>query len=185
MCYVSENNCLQIVPTAIITLVHLMSSKLGLINAKIIIMIMMMTLTIFIIILIEIITTIIETIIIIIIHTAHIFVHQPLGLFQAFRQQSAEENSRRQKKKKKKKTHRALLSEGLEQGIRSHSILYTKPGFHAALRAFSIHTGVDNSRCTLTPKDIDNTVIVIKQLPLTLIKVAGNFVGSFGWGRNL
>ena len=26
---------------------------------------------------------------------------------------------------------------------------------------------------------------VIKQLPLTLIKVAGNFVGSFGWGRNL
>ena len=76
MCYVSENNCLQIVPTAIITLVHLMSSKLGLINAKIIIiMIMMMTLTIFIIILIEIITTIIETIIIIIIHTAHIFVH--------------------------------------------------------------------------------------------------------------
>ena len=76
MGYVSENNCLQIVPTTIITLVHLMSSKLGLINAKIIIiMIMMMTLTIFIIILIEIITTIIETIIIIIIHTAHIFVH--------------------------------------------------------------------------------------------------------------
>ena len=74
MCYVSENNCLQIVPTTIITLVHLMSSKLGLINAKIIIM-MMMTLIIFIIILIVIITTIKETIIIIIIHTAHIFVH--------------------------------------------------------------------------------------------------------------
>ena len=86
MCYVSENNCLQIVPTTIITLVHLMSSKLGLVNAKIIIMIMMVTLIIFIIILIVIITTIIDTIIIIIIHTAHILVHWPLGLFQAFRQ---------------------------------------------------------------------------------------------------
>ena len=76
MCYVSENNCLQIVPTTIITLVHLMSSKLGLINAKIIIiMIMMMTITIFIRNLIVITTTIIETIIIIIIHTADIFVH--------------------------------------------------------------------------------------------------------------
>lgn len=86
MCYVSENNCLQIVPTTIITLVHLMSSKLGLVNAKIIIMIMMVTLIIFIIILIVIITTIIDTIIIIIIHTAHILVHWPIGLFQAFRQ---------------------------------------------------------------------------------------------------
>ena len=76
MCYVSENNCLQIVPTTIITLVHLMSSKLGLINAKmIIIMIMMMTIIIFIRSLIVITTTIIETIIIIIIHTADIFVH--------------------------------------------------------------------------------------------------------------
>ena len=76
MFYVSENNCLQIVPTTIITLVHLMSSKLGLINAKIIIiMIMMMTIIIFIRSLIVITTTIIETIIIIIIHTADIFVH--------------------------------------------------------------------------------------------------------------
>ena len=81
MCYVSENNCLQIVPTTIITLVHLMSSKLGLINAIIIIiiiiiiMIMMVTIIIFIRNLIVIITTIIETIIIIIIHTADIFVH--------------------------------------------------------------------------------------------------------------
>ena len=76
MCCVSENNCLQIVPTTIITLVHLMSSKLGLINAKIIIiMIMMMTIIIFIRNLIVITTTIIETIIIIIIHTADIFVH--------------------------------------------------------------------------------------------------------------
>ena len=76
MCYVSENNCLQIVPTTIITLVHLMSSKLGLINAKIIIiMIMMMTIIIFIRNLIVITTTIIETIIIIIIHTGDIFVH--------------------------------------------------------------------------------------------------------------
>ena len=87
MCYVSENNCLQIVPTTIITLVHLMSSKLGLIKAKIIIIIMIMVMKLinFIIILIVITTTIIETIIIIIIHTAHIFVHQPLGVFQAFR----------------------------------------------------------------------------------------------------
>ena len=76
MCYVSENNCLQIVPTTIITLVHLMSSKLGLINAKIIIIrIMMMTIIIFIRNLIVITTTIIETIIITIIHTADIFVH--------------------------------------------------------------------------------------------------------------
>ena len=76
MCYVSENNCLQIVPTTIITLVHLMSSKLGLINAKIIIiMIMMMTIIIFIRNLILITTTMIKTIIIIIIHTADIFVH--------------------------------------------------------------------------------------------------------------
>ena len=76
MCYVSENNCLQIVPTTIITLVHLMSSKLGLINAKIIIiMIMMMTIIIFIRNLIVITTTMIKTIIIIIIHTADIFVH--------------------------------------------------------------------------------------------------------------
>ena len=76
MCYVSENNCLQIVPTTIITLVHLMSSKLGLINAKIIIiMIMMMTIIIFIRNLIVINTTMIKTIIIIIIHTADIFVH--------------------------------------------------------------------------------------------------------------
>ena len=76
MCYVSENNCLQIVPTTIITLVHLMSSKLGLINAKIIIiMIMMMTIIIFIINPIVITTTMIKTIIIIIIHTADIFVH--------------------------------------------------------------------------------------------------------------
>ena len=75
MCYVSENNCLQIVPTTIITLVHLMSSKLGLINAKIIIiMIMMMTIIIFIRNLIVITTTMIKTIIIIIIHTADIFV---------------------------------------------------------------------------------------------------------------
>ena len=75
MCYVSENNCLQIVPTTIITLVHLMSSKLGLINAKIIIiMIMMMTIIIFIRNLIVITTTMIKTIIIII-HTADIFVH--------------------------------------------------------------------------------------------------------------
>ena len=76
MCYVSENNCLQIVPTTIITLVHLMSSKLGLINAKIIIiMIMMMTIIIFIRNLIVITTKMIKTIIIIIIHTADIFVH--------------------------------------------------------------------------------------------------------------
>ena len=76
MCYVSENNCLQIVPTTIITLVHLMSSKLGLINAKIIIiMILMMTIIIFIRNLIVITTTMIKTIIIIIIHTADIFVH--------------------------------------------------------------------------------------------------------------
>ena len=76
MCYVSENNCLQIVPTTIITLVHLMSSKLGLINAKIIIiMIMMMTIIIFIRNPIVITTTMIKTIIIIIIHTADIFVH--------------------------------------------------------------------------------------------------------------
>ena len=76
MCYVSENNCLQIVPTTIITLVHLMSSKLGLINAKIIIiMIMMMTIITFIRNLIVITTTMIKTIIIIIIHTADIFVH--------------------------------------------------------------------------------------------------------------
>ena len=76
MCYVSENNCLQIVPTTIITLVHLMSSKLGLINAKIIIiMIMMMTIIIFIRNLIVITTTMIKTIITIIIHTADIFVH--------------------------------------------------------------------------------------------------------------
>ena len=76
MCYVSENNCLQIVPTTIITLVHLMSSKLGLINAKIIIiMIMMMTIIIFMRNLIVITTTMIKTIIIIIIHTADIFVH--------------------------------------------------------------------------------------------------------------
>ena len=76
MCYVSENNCLQIVPTTIITLVHLMSSKLGLINAKIIIiMIMMMTIIIFITNLIVITTTMIKTIIILIIHTADIFVH--------------------------------------------------------------------------------------------------------------
>ena len=76
MCYVSENNCLQIVPTTIITLVHLMSSKLGLINAKIIIIIiMMMTIIIFIRNLIVITTTMIKTIIIIIIHTADIFVH--------------------------------------------------------------------------------------------------------------
>ena len=76
MCYVSENNCLQIVPTTIITLVHLMSSKLGLINGKIIIiMIMMMTIIIFIRNLIVITTTMIKTIIIIIIHTADIFVH--------------------------------------------------------------------------------------------------------------
>ena len=76
MCYVSENNCLQIVPTTIITLVHLTSSKLGLINAKIIIiMIMMMTIIIFIRNLIVITTTMIKTIIIIIIHTADIFVH--------------------------------------------------------------------------------------------------------------
>ena len=76
MCYVSENNCLQIVPTTIITLVHLMSSKLGLINAKIIIiMIMMMTIIIFIRNPIVITTTMIRTIIIIIIHTADIFVH--------------------------------------------------------------------------------------------------------------
>ena len=111
---------------------------------------MMMTLIIFIIVLIVIIATIIEAIIIIIIHTTHTFVHQPLGLFQAFRQQTREKNSRRQKKKKK--NDRAQLSERLEQGIRSHSILYTKPGFHSALRTFSIHTGVDNSRCTLTPR---------------------------------
>ena len=76
MCYVSENNWLEIVPTTIITLVHLMSSKLGLINAKIIIiMIMMMTIIIFIINPIVITTTMIKTIIIIIIHTADIFVH--------------------------------------------------------------------------------------------------------------
>ena len=76
MCYVLENNCLQIVPTTIITLVHLMSSKLGLINAKIIIiMIMMMTIIIFIRNPIVITTTMIKTIIIIIIHTADIFVH--------------------------------------------------------------------------------------------------------------
>ena len=76
MCYVSENNCLQIVPSTIITLVHLMSSKLGLINAKIIIiMIMMMTIIIFIRNLIVITTTMIKTIMIIIIHTADIFVH--------------------------------------------------------------------------------------------------------------
>ena len=76
MSYVSENNCLQIVPTTIITLVHLMSSKLGLINAKIIIiMIMMMTIIIFIRNPIVITTTMIKTIIIIIIHTADIFVH--------------------------------------------------------------------------------------------------------------
>ena len=76
MCYVSENNCLQILPTTIITLVHLMSSKLGLINAKIIIiMIMMMTIIIFIRNPIVITTTMIKTIIIIIIHTADIFVH--------------------------------------------------------------------------------------------------------------
>ena len=76
MCYVSENNCLQIVPTTIIILVHLMSSKLGLINAKIIIiMIMMMTIIIFIRNLIVVTTTMIKTIIIIIIHTADIFVH--------------------------------------------------------------------------------------------------------------
>ena len=77
MCYVSEKNCLQIVPTTIITLVHLMSSKLGLINAKIIIIIiiMMMTIIIFIRNLIVITTTMIKTIIIIIIHTADIFVH--------------------------------------------------------------------------------------------------------------
>ena len=76
MCYVSENNCLQIVPTSIITLVHLMSSKLRLINAKIIIiMIMMMTIIIFIRNVIVRTTTIIETIIVIIIHNADIFVH--------------------------------------------------------------------------------------------------------------
>ena len=181
MRYVSENNCLQILPTSIITLVHLMSSKLGLINAKIIIiMIMMMTLIIFIIILIVIITTIIETIIIIIIFILHIYSFTSrLACSSRSDSRAREKNSRRQKKK----NDRALLSERLEQGIRSHSILYTKAGFHSALRAFSIHTGVNNSRCTLTPKDIDNTVIVIKQLPLTLIKVA--VMGSFGWGRNL
>ena len=101
MRYVSENNCLQILPTSIITLVHLMSSKLGLINAKIIIiMIMMMTLIIFIIILIVIITTIIETIIIIIIFILHIYSFTSrLACSSRSDSRAREKNSRRQKKK--------------------------------------------------------------------------------------
>ena len=171
MCYVSGNNCLQIVPTTIITLVHLMSSKLGLINAKIIIiMIMMMTIIIFIRNLIVITTTMIKTIITIIIHTADIFVHQPLGLFQAFSQQSAGE-----KFTKKKKTT-SLYYLNAWNWVFVHTQYYTQS---ADFTQHSEHS------LSIPEQTIQYGVIVIKQLPVTLIKVVMNFVGSFGCGRNL